>query len=112
MDVGMLWFDDDPKRGLEEKIARAVAHYRDKYGQAPTLCFVNPGTLNGGPDVAAGVQVRSARSVLPNHFWVGVGDPAARVALKEKGTKGTKGSAKNKAVRVKTRAEAAVPSVP
>ena len=112
MDIGMLWYDDDRRRPLDDKIARAVEYYKAKYGATPTVCFVNPGTLNGGPDVAAGVQVRSARSVLPNHVWVGVGDPAARVALQEKGTKGTKGSAKNRAVRVKTRAEAAVPSVP
>ena len=110
MDVGMLWFDDDPKRGLEEKIARAVAHYREKYGQAPTLCFVNPGTLNGGPDVAAGVQVRVARTVLPNHFWIGVGDPATRVASQDNGTKGrkgTKGTGKSKAARTRAAAVAA-----
>ncbi len=112
MDVGMLWFDDDPKRGLEEKIARAVAHYRDKYGQAPTLCFVNPATLNGSSDVAAGVQVRAARSVLPNHFWVGVGDPAARVALGEKGNKGTKGSKGTKGTRTRSRVPSVVPAVP
>ena len=115
MEVGMLWFDDDPRRGLEEKVARAVAHYKEKYGQMPTLCFVNPGTLNGGPEAAAGVQIRAARTVLPNHFWIGLGDPAARAALPERGTKGTrgaKGSKGTKGARSRRRISAAAPAVP
>ena len=90
MEVGMLWFDDDPRRGLEEKVARAVAHYKEKYGQSPTVCYVNPATLDGGPDLVAGVQIKPARMVLPNHFWIGVGDPAARIALPVKVPKGTR----------------------
>jgi hypothetical protein len=110
MDVGMLWFDDDPRRGLEEKVTRAVAHYKEKYGQMPSLCFVNPGTLNGGPDHAAGVQIRAARTVLPNHFWVGVGDAATRTPLEApKGKRASKGTAKGKAGRARATA-AAVPA--
>jgi hypothetical protein len=94
----------------------------------PTLCFVNPGTLNGGPDMAAGVRVQPARTVLPNHFWIGVGDPAARIAPAErkpdagaKGTAGTKGTKGKPASKRKTgnkvggsqiAADARVPSVP
>ncbi|MBI3363010.1 MAG: hypothetical protein HY023_18055 [Chloroflexi bacterium] len=83
MEVGMLWFDDS-NRKLDEKIGRAVAHYKEKYGQLPTLCVVNPTTLNGGLDAAAGVQIKAARNVLPNHFWIGVDDPALRVAPLER----------------------------
>jgi hypothetical protein len=93
MNIGMLWFDNDPKSNLEMKVERAVAYYRDKYGKVPTLCFVHPSMLptavqaskNGGSRenekednprveryVTAGVEVRSNRSVLPNHFWIGV----------------------------------------
>ncbi len=106
MDVGMLWFDDDPRRGLEEKIARAVAHYKEKYGQMPSLCFVNPGTLNGAPDTAAGVQIKASRTVLPNHFWVGVGESASRTAFDEKDFKGSKATSKRKAARARERAAA------
>jgi hypothetical protein len=90
MEVGMLWFDNDPRRGLEEKVARAVAHYKQKYGQMPTLCFVNPATLNGGPDLAAGVHIKPVRSVLPNHFWIGVGEANGRGANGHDGTNGAK----------------------
>lgn len=78
MDVGMLWFDDDAKRPLNDKVARAVEHYKTKYGATPTVCFVNPSMLSkDAPELAAGVQLRPARTVLFNHFWVGVGEASA-----------------------------------
>ncbi len=74
MDIGMLWYDDDHKRSLGEKVARAVEHYKAKYGVAPTVCYVNPSTLKDGPETSAGVQIRKARNVLADHFWIGLGD--------------------------------------
>ncbi|MBI4771893.1 MAG: hypothetical protein HY784_16145 [Chloroflexi bacterium] len=76
MDIGMLWYDDDSKRTLNEKVARAVEHYKTKYGAVPTVCFVNPSLLTAAraPELAAGVQLRPARTVMVNHFWVGVGE--------------------------------------
>jgi hypothetical protein len=74
MDIGMLWYDDDRKRPLGEKVARAVEHYRAKYGAVPTVCYVNPVTLRDGAESAAGVQLLKARNVLVDHFWIGVGD--------------------------------------
>jgi hypothetical protein len=77
MDIGMLWYDDDGKRPLGEKVTRAVDFYKTKYGVVPTVCFVNPATLKDGPDSAGGVQLRSARNVLIDHFWIGVGEAVA-----------------------------------
>jgi hypothetical protein len=74
MDIGMLWYDDDAKRPLGEKVARAVDYYKTKYGSVPTVCFVNPATLKDAPDTAAGVQIRSARNVMVDHFWLGIGE--------------------------------------
>ena len=78
MDIGMLWFDDDAKRSLNDKVARAVEHYKTKYGATPTVCFVKPSMLTAerAPEVAGGVQLRPARMVLVNHFWIGVGEAA------------------------------------
>jgi hypothetical protein len=73
MEVGMLWFDDSPL-SIDDKIGRAVAFYTEKYGRAPTLCLINPETLNGGEGTKAGVIVRSARSVMKDHYWIGVSD--------------------------------------
>jgi hypothetical protein len=91
MNIGMLWFDNDPKVNLDTKIERAALYYARKYGKNPTLCFVHPSMLantasknerpeNGGADSlsqmkrlsVSGIEVRSNRSVLPNHFWIGV----------------------------------------
>lgn len=78
MDIGMLWYDDDRKRSLGEKVARAVDFYKDKYGSLPTVCFINPATLKdkAAPETAGGVQLRSARNVMVDHFWLGVGEAA------------------------------------
>jgi hypothetical protein len=76
--TGLLWFDDDPRKQLEDKVKRAVAHYERKYGQSPTLCFVHPSAFDGngqrGVKKASGVEIRSGRSVLPDHFWLGVAE--------------------------------------
>jgi len=75
MDIGMLWYDDDGKRKLDEKVARAAEYYRAKYGAQPTECYVNPGMLGEGqPAVAAGVRLRANRTIIKNHFWLGIGD--------------------------------------
>ncbi len=87
MKSGMLWFDDDPKRSIEEKVERAAERFREKYGVVPNLCYANPRTVESGQraialKLAAGnsgkgqacVAVRQARSILPNHFWLGVSE--------------------------------------
>lgn len=82
MDIGMLWYDDT-KKELSEKVARAVEYYKSKYGAAPTLCFVNPSMLKEAELTESdGVQVRPARTVLVNHFWVGVGEAAPQTQSK------------------------------
>jgi len=74
MDVGMLWFDNDANAALDVKVKRAASYYQKKYGQFPNLCFVHPSMLsqNKAPKKASGVEIRSSRSLLPNHFWLGV----------------------------------------
>ncbi len=90
MKIGMLWFDNDPKADLKVKIERAASYYSKKYGQAPNLCFVHPsmtpatnpaqfagGNGNGKPQTehfSANIEVRTNRSVLPNHFWIGIAE--------------------------------------
>ena len=82
MNTGLLWFDDDPDRRLEEKVLRAALHYEQKYGRPPDLCYVNPGALDdsdqGEDPVWAGqVEIKPGRTVLPNHFWLGMADGQA-----------------------------------
>ena len=80
MNVGMLWFDNDTKSDLTTKIKRAAIYYQNKYGKHPNLCFVHPSmTVTNGilmdetPGFKAGeIEVRTTRSVLPNHIWIGI----------------------------------------
>jgi hypothetical protein len=79
MNIGMLWFDNDPKSEVVSKIERAATYYRTKYGRKPNLCFVHPSMLpappptNGKPALKNGdIEVRTSPSVRPNHFWIGI----------------------------------------
>lgn len=72
MNVGMLWYDNDVKSDLSARIDRAVAYYRDKYGNTPNLCFVHPSMLVEKSLNGIHIEVRTTQTVLPNHFWLGV----------------------------------------
>jgi hypothetical protein len=78
MRTGMLWFDNDPKTDLPTKVHRAAAYYQRKYGCSPNLCFVHPSMLKTEEPKAEGIEMRPSRQVLPNHFWLGMNELAAR----------------------------------
>jgi len=72
MNVGMLWFDNDPSSELEDKISRAAGYYEKKYGMTPDLCFVHPSMLKNKTLPSSSIQIKTDRSILPNHFWIGI----------------------------------------
>ena len=78
MDVGMLWFDCDKKVDFDVKVKNAATYYYKKYGHNPNLCYVHPSmlTTNGSKTKKSksteNVEIRSSKSLLPNHFWLGV----------------------------------------
>lgn len=72
MNTGMLWFDNDPRRSLDDKVSRAAEHYLRRYGQSANVVFVHP--AEGLPEMAGGLSLRTSSTVLPNHFWVGVAE--------------------------------------
>lgn len=39
---GLLWFDDDNRRPIQQKIAEAAQRYRERVGFEPTICQLNP----------------------------------------------------------------------
>lgn len=71
MKIGMLWFDNDPKADLKTKVERAVSYYSKKYNHSPNLCYVHPSMVTGENSITD-IDIRPNRSVLPNHFWIGV----------------------------------------
>lgn len=72
----MLWFDNDPKTGLGEKITKAADYYRQKYGFKPTAAMVHPSALQVRTEIA-GVRVAPMRAVLPGHIWIGMEEKTA-----------------------------------
>ena len=72
MNIGMLWLDNDNKSDLATKIQRAANYYHSKYGKAPNHSLVHPRTVGNDSWTGAGIEVRTTRSVLPNHFWLGI----------------------------------------
>ena len=76
MNVGMLWFDNDPRTALTVKVSRTADYYRQKYGLVADVCLVHPSMLSGPrpplEDVQAGkITVRPNRAILPGHLWIG-----------------------------------------
>lgn len=76
MKTGLLWYDDNPGRTLADKITAAANRYRQKTGKAANVCFVHPSALSDNSDGApvkkvGEVEVRTRRTVLIHHFWVG-----------------------------------------
>ncbi len=78
MRVGLLWFDDDPKKEVSLKVKEAAERYLEKFGRRPNLCYVNPATPPLPRDPAKkegvhldGLRLLSSPLVLPDHFLVG-----------------------------------------
>jgi hypothetical protein len=89
MDIGMLWRDEDERRTLDEKVLRAADYYRNKYGENPTVCFVHPSMVPSGKEKVAGIRLLTARTVLLNHFWLGVNDAPGAQRMRAKGAAST-----------------------
>jgi len=77
MKTGMLWFDNDNKTDLNTKIQRAADYYQKKYGKMPDLCFVHPSMAPETNLKAQGIEVKTTRTILPNHLWLGVHETMA-----------------------------------
>ena len=78
MDVGLMWYDNNSQKALEERALLAAERYEKKYGCSPNVCFVNPDMLdeNGKKEgvKANGLEIRPGRAILMNYFWVGVAE--------------------------------------
>jgi hypothetical protein len=79
MQVGLLWFDNDPRREVAAKALDAARRYREKFGVIPDTCYVNNAMLDGREMVVplpsadqAVLRIRPAAHIRPHHFWVGV----------------------------------------
>jgi hypothetical protein len=72
MKIGMLWFDNDPKTGLDVKVNRAAEYYQRKYGRKPQVCLVHPSMFKGSSPRVSGIEIRISSQVQRNHLWMGI----------------------------------------
>ena len=70
--LGLLWFDDDPKRPLPSKIQAAAQRYLEKFGQRPDTCYVHPNALSQGKFSLDGIKVVASPLVQPDCLLVGI----------------------------------------
>lgn len=71
MPWGLLWYDAEGT--LEERVNRAARRYREKHGEAPTICYIHPSLYVEGLNVN-GCRVVGHPSVLKDHLWIGVAE--------------------------------------
>ncbi len=72
MNIGMLWFDNDPKTALNEKVRHAAEYFQNKYGKNPNLCIVHPSMLPEEQQTNETVKIRPWHTITPGHLWIGV----------------------------------------
>lgn len=76
--IGLVWFDNAADKSFSDKVLGAAAYFQHKYGKEAELCYVHPSAIAPFDEVQVGehgeITVRGSRSVLPNHFFIGL-DP-------------------------------------
>jgi hypothetical protein len=82
MNIGMMWFDNDPKTTLTAKILQAAEYYFEKYHQMPDVCLINSIAFekyrekNGKDALVKGITIR-------HHLWIGIDDDEKNILNKK-----------------------------
>src|SRR5690242_12970884 len=66
----LVWYDDSPKKSVQEKIDEAIDRFQDRFGFAPDQCLVSAGLDIQHPHLT----VRPVHYVRPHYFQVGCED--------------------------------------
>jgi hypothetical protein len=69
----LMWFDDDRKKTVSEKIAEALAAYEHRFNAHPNVVLVHANEVGDAPKP---VRVCSQPFIQPSHFYVGIEDAA------------------------------------
>ena len=76
MDIGLLWYDDDPKKKLGVKIVEAATRYQKRFGATPNVCHVCGGKSEERWQVVIDDNLTIAIVPNPairlNYYWLGV----------------------------------------
>lgn len=80
MKEGLLWFDNNPKRNLADKVIRAADRYQQKFSRRPTTCYLNEADFDGQTDKVDDIRLQTASNVLRHHLWIGIENETAKAA--------------------------------
>lgn len=72
MVTGMIWFDNDPQKNINEKIHAAIRYYQNKFGNQPTICSLNPKLEELLVKPVTDIEVFYNPNLSPDHIWLGV----------------------------------------
>jgi hypothetical protein len=72
MATGMIWFDNDPCKNINDKIKFAVQYYQMKFGSDPTVCFLNPKFQGKLLEEDSKIEFNFNLGLSPDHIWVGL----------------------------------------
>ncbi|HEU5199959.1 MAG TPA: hypothetical protein VFU32_09990 [Ktedonobacterales bacterium] len=79
--MGLLWFDDNPKRPLAEKLEEAAERYQERFDRWPTLVHLNPTQAEGLSVKYKRLRVFGDEHLRRNYFIVGVDEVDAGAAV-------------------------------
>jgi len=71
MDIGLLWYDDSPKKTLEVKIAEASVRYQQRFNAIPNVCHIH-GNGDEARTVVGKIAIVYTPVIRPNYYWLGV----------------------------------------
>lgn len=79
MNVGMLWYQGNPKMTLAEKVTEAALYFKKKYGRTPDTCLLNTKDLEKMPTLESNqvdvdgrtITIYSWKGIVPGHLWLG-----------------------------------------
>lgn len=77
----LVWYDEDSRRSVVEKIQNALAAYSKRFSVAGNLVLIN--VADSAELQGVEVEVRSERTVQPHHFWVGRSDDHDAIGVAE-----------------------------
>ncbi len=79
--MGLLWFDDNPKRPLAEKLDEAAERYQERFDRWPTLVHLNPTQAEGLSVKYKRLRVFGDEHLRRNYFIVGVDETDAGASV-------------------------------
>lgn len=65
------WYDPDKKKSVSDKLSDAVERHITRNGQRPRVAYVNPQDAEQITTAPLGIELRPARHVALNTFFVG-----------------------------------------